>query len=140
MTDDTWPVKIVHRDKDRDLAVLQFDTPNPPAYWHFMGSDTPVTLNEHGVLIGFPNPTRGRHANQVNSQVVNVFPRGGLKRFEIKERIRKGNSGGPFVDEDYRVIGIAQQGAEQGKGNDECLCMTEVTSWLKAPGVEPEPD
>jgi len=131
-TDETWPVRIVHRDKDHDLAILQFDTANPPVSRHFIRGEKPITVNESGVLIGFPNPTRGRQANQVNAQVVNVFPRAGLPRFEIKERIRQGNSGGPFVDENYRVVGIAQQGAEQGKGNDECLCITEVNRWLDA--------
>lgn len=132
VTDEAWPVKIIHRDKHRDLAVLQFDAPVPPAHWHFIDSGKPIILGERGVLIGFPNWTRGRPANQVNAQVVNVFPRAGLKRFEIKENIRKGNSGGPFVDNDYRVVGVAQQGAEQGKGNDECLCITELRNWVNA--------
>lgn len=132
VTGESWPVKIVHRDKDRDLAVLQFDAPDPPAHWHFIDSGKPIALGERGVLIGFPNWTNGRPANQVNAQVVNVFPRAGLKRFEIKESIRKGNSGGPFVDDDYRIVGVAQQGAEQGKGNDECLCVTELRNWVDA--------
>jgi len=132
VTSESWPVKIVHRDKDRDLAVLQFDAPDPPKHWHFIDSDMPISVGERGVLIGFPNWTHGRPANQVGAQVINVFPRSGLKRFEIKERIRKGNSGGPFVDDNYQIVGIAQQGAEQGKGNDECLCVTELRNWLDA--------
>lgn len=125
-----WPVRIIHRDAARDLALLEFI--GTPPHRYFSGMDAPIKLNEPGVLIGFPNWSPGRPANQLTSTVLSHFPRSGLQRFEIAGNIRQGNSGGPFVDALYRVSGVAQQGARQDGGNDECLCVSELNAWLEA--------
>jgi hypothetical protein len=141
LTGKHWPVKIVHRDKNYDLAVLQFNVPEPPAHRHFLGADKPIARDETGWLIGFPDPSSGRKANQTRTEVTNVFARHGLQRFETREWIRKGNSGGPFVDENYRVVGVAQEGAEQGKGSNRCLTVAELDQWLakwQTPATTPE--
>jgi hypothetical protein len=44
--------------------------------------------------------------------------------------IRQGNSGAPFVDELFRVAGVAQEGATQESGNDECLRVEELDKWI----------
>jgi RNA-directed DNA polymerase len=80
----------------------------------------------------FPNWNNGRRANIEHAVVTARFPRTGLQRFEINQLIRKGNSGGPFVDELFRVAGIAQQGAQQDAGNNECLCVAELDAWIAA--------
>lgn len=130
-TGEVWPVKVVHRDAGYDLAILEFLTP-PAKQRYFSGGDAPITQNARGTLIGFPNWSPGRGANQVNAIVINRYPRSALQRFEISTTIRQGNSGGVFVDELYRVAGVAQQGARQDGGNDECLCVAELDSWLLA--------
>jgi S1-C subfamily serine protease len=125
----SWDVNVIHRDVDRDLAVLEFAS-DPPPHRHFSGRDSQIKRHERGVLIGFPNWTSGRSANQINTTIENRYPRSGLQRFEIAQMIRQGNSGGPFVDELYRVAGVAQQGAQQDRGNNECLCVSELDAWL----------
>jgi hypothetical protein len=125
----TWEVKVVHRDLDRDLAILEF-VDEPPQIRHFVGLESPIRRNEKGVLIGYPNWNAGREANQVSSTVVSSYGRRGLRRFEISTNIRQGNSGGPFVDELYRVAGVAQEGATQVSGNDECLSVGELDAWI----------
>lgn len=125
-----WRGKIVHRDKYRDLAVIKFDDRNSPTHRHFIGLETPITRNAKGFLIGFPNQSAGKQANVLQSTVINSFPLTCFQRIEISNTIRKGNSGGPFVDENFRVAGVAQQGATQGEGNDQCLCVTELDKWL----------
>lgn len=129
-TGKSWFGKVVYRDADRDVAIIQFDTPNPPNHRHFTGLDSPIERNQKGFLIGFPNHTAGKRANQLPSNVLNTFPQFGLLRVEITGNIRQGNSGGPFVDDLYRVAGVAQQGAKQDLGNDQCLCVTELDKWL----------
>lgn len=126
-----WPVKVVHRDLDRDLAILEFIGP-PPNIRHFVGLDAPIKRNETGYLIGYPNWNAGRVANQVNAVVVNRFPRRALQRLELSTTIRQGNSGGPFVDDLFRVAGVAQEGATQVSGNDECLSVDELDEWIAA--------
>lgn len=125
------PAKIVRRDLDRDVAILEFiDT--PPSIRHFSGKDALIKKNEPGILIGYPNWTPGRSVNQAATTVLNLYPRSGLRRVEVATNIRKGNSGGPFVDALFRLAGIAQAGSTQTEGNDECLCVEELDNWLSS--------
>lgn len=125
----SWPVRVVHRDLEKDLAILEF-IGTPPTLRHFIGKDAPIRRNEDGILIGYPNWNAGRIANQTDAVVVNRFGRRALQRLEISTSIRQGNSGGPYVDKLFRVAGVAQQGATQISGNDECLCIEELDKWI----------
>jgi RNA-directed DNA polymerase len=126
-----FPLTIVRRDAGKDLAILAI-TGATPSHRHFVGPDAPINRNQQGLLVGYPNWSPGRAANQVSATVVSRFMRSALARFEISTPIRQGNSGGPFVDSLYRVAGVAQQGATQQSGNDECLCVAELENWLSA--------
>jgi RNA-directed DNA polymerase len=125
----TYTAQLIKLDLDRDVAVLEIigDTPNIP---HFVPKETIMKRNEPGILIGYPNWHPGKPLDQASTQVANLYMRGALNRIEIRELIRKGNSGGPFVDELYRVAGIAQSGATQTQGNNECLTIKELEKWL----------
>lgn len=35
MTGNSWKGKVVRRDKDYDLAIIQFDDENPPSHHYF---------------------------------------------------------------------------------------------------------
>lgn len=98
---------------------------------HFASIESTINRHETGLLLGFPNWSPGRPANQSSAVVASRYARTGLQRFEISVSIRQGNSGGPFVDSSFRVAGVAQQGATQQSGNDECLCVVELDKWLK---------
>lgn len=126
-----WPVRALHLDRGRDLALLEF-IGEAPEHRYFSGMDAPITLHAAGCLIGFPNWSAGRRVNVEPSMVTNRFPRSALQRLEINSLIRKGNSGGPMVDELFRVAGVAQQGATQEHGNNECLCVAELDKWIAA--------
>ena len=129
-----WPVEVVARDVARDLAVLRFKDP-APAHRYFTSAESAVKRHSRGTLIGFPNWHPGKDANQVQTSVINTYRRSALNRLEIATLIRQGNSGGPFVDELYRVAGVAQEGAKQDQGNDECICVTELDAWLGSLGL-----
>lgn len=128
-TGETWPLRILHRDAHRDLAILEFVGTSPGKRF-FSGLDAPISRHAPGWLIGFPNWNPGRRANLDPAIVTNRLPRTGLQRIEVNQLIRTGNSGGPFVDALYRVAGVAQQGAQQDGGNNECLCITELDRWI----------
>jgi len=129
VTSEIWPLRVLHRHSHRDLAILEFVS-EPPGRRFFSGMDAPITRHAPGRLIGFPNWSPGRHAN-IDPAVVTIrLPRTGLQRIEVSQLIRKGISGGPFVDELYRVAGVAQQGARQDGGNNECLCVMELDRWI----------
>jgi hypothetical protein len=135
----SWKGKVVYRDKDHDIAIIEFDLPARPKHHYFIGMDAPIQINESGVLAGFPNHSPGKQPDFLNEKVLNRYVRFGLDRFDITGAgsIRKGNSGGPFIDESYRVAGVAQQGAKQDDGNDQCLCVMALDKllhkWKSAP-------
>lgn len=132
LTRKEYRVKLVKRDKNLDIALLAFEDGMPPHSKYFGAKKDSVNIGEDVLLVGFPNYSQGRSiANSVHTRVINKFPLTGLERIEIGTTIRQGNSGGPLLDMAYNVVGIAQQGATQEAGNDQCLCVTELDKWLE---------
>ncbi|MEX8497508.1 MAG: reverse transcriptase domain-containing protein [Leptothrix ochracea] len=130
-TNTEWPATVLHRDQGRDLAVLRIDKPRSNMNMrHFVANPSPAGQMQAGLLLGFPNWTKSRQASIQQATVTSVFTKGALKRFEIDSMIRKGNSGGPVVAAGFGVLGIAQEGATQAEGNNQCLCVSELDNWL----------
>lgn len=129
-----WKAELLYRDNDRDLALVKLlgDT---VGLRYFTGAPSPAAQHQPCSLIGYPNWSRGRPVDSQKSIITNTFPRSALPRLDIDTIIRKGNSGGPLVDEKFRVLGVAQQGALQHAGNNECLCVTELNKWLSGLAV-----
>lgn len=124
------PATILHRDGDRDLAVLKLE--NPPAnVRHFVRHRARPVGQQAALLLGFPNwdPSRTTHS-LFETKVSSLYRKGDLDRFEIDSNIRKGNSGGPVTSSDFDVLGVAQEGAKQDEGNNQCLSVTELDAWL----------
>lgn len=124
-----WSVEIILRDKVLDLALIRFTTMGP-SHNRFEAETQPLKTGHQGVLIGFPNHNTGKPADFLTTKVLNRYPRGGLQRLSLTDTIRSGNSGGPFVNHSYQLVGVAQQGAKQDSGNNECLPVEELDKWL----------
>lgn len=123
--------EILFRDPGRDLALLKFSEEEPASLRHFVSMDVPIDLHQSGRLLGFPNWTPAKKIHNDSPCVItNSYMRSALKRIEIDVLIRQGNSGGPLVDSSYKVAGMAQQGATQDKGNNECLSIFEIEQWI----------
>lgn len=130
-TGKSWPVKVAYRSEERDIALLQFESDAPVAIKRFTPLPSPINLHSKVKLLGFPNWILARkHFNLEDCTVTNVFTRSIFQRVEVSALIRSGNSGGPVTDELFRVVGMAQQGATQNAGNNECLCISEIQLWL----------
>ncbi|MDE2599062.1 MAG: trypsin-like peptidase domain-containing protein [Rhodocyclaceae bacterium] len=125
-----WAGHVVRMDPDLDLALLRFGDEAPTPRRYFAPLPKTPNIKSVGILIGFPNHTTDKRPNFVNSEVLNVYEIKDRTYIEISENIRQGNSGGPYVDENYRLAGVAQQGSKQDSGNDACLCVTELEQWL----------
>ncbi len=122
---------LLHADRHRDLAVLQFDR-GPPTSRYLGPSHSRPRTGSRGFLVGYPDYTPGRPVNVVASEVTNRYARQGLGRVELSSTIRAGYSGGPFVDESFGLVGIALKGATQDSGTDECLASEELEKWLSS--------
>jgi hypothetical protein len=125
-----WKAKIICRDKGRDIALIQFEASEPPRHRYFMGLEIPIQQAQKGFLLGFPDYQKGKQLNNVPATVSSTYSRWGFRRIEIDKNIRKGNSGGPYIDKNYRVAGVAQEGSTQDFSSDRCLCITELDKWL----------
>lgn len=120
---------LVGRDIDWDLAVLRIDS-STAGLRHFVKSDMPAGDGMAVHLIGFPNWSQGRPVTFQLTTILSVFPKKGLVKFEVSNLIRKGNSGGPVTSGAFELLGVAQEGATQSTGNNECLCTSELDRWL----------
>lgn len=126
----TWFAKILFADKFRDLAILDFCKDQPDELRHFKISPTAVHGNERVHLLGFPNYSPGKSLSAVGSNVTSKYVTFSKKLFEIRDMIRSGNSGGPIINDEFHVIGVAMQGANQSSGNNEALSVEELGPWL----------
>lgn len=126
-----YEVRLDKSDIDRDIAILTFDDKPPFQPKYFNSTRDSITTGKKVMLVGFPNYSPGKKApNFFETEVLSTFHLGAMNRIEIKELIRKGNSGGPLLDASLNIVGIAQQGATQDRGNNECLCVKELDKWL----------
>ena len=131
-TKKSWPAKILYRNKQMDIAFLEFEDPVPP-HRYFSAIDRPIEPGTQGILIGYPAWKQWNLPDFNAQQVLNrTSPHAGMNSFTITGAgsIRPGNSGGPFADDRFRVAGIAQRGAYMGDGHDECLCFQIVDDMI----------
>jgi RNA-directed DNA polymerase len=114
-----FPVIVKYFDNDRDVAVLEFahDAPKAPEFYE--SAREPKELDQV-VLLGYPNHVPGATGILYQGKVIGQSTRFGQPRFLISCEITQGSSGGPVLDSDYRVIGIAANGKEKlGKRGDD---------------------
>lgn len=133
-TKDIFPARILHRSKQFDLALLAFDSNILPAHRYFAPIVTPIEVGAPGVLIGFPDFKKWNPPDFLNENVLNLLePNKGQKIITITGAgsIRPGNSGGPLVDQSFKVAGVAQEGAYLGRGHDMCLAASVLDEWIE---------
>jgi|GEM_PF-4347075 len=98
---------LVKSDSRNDLALLRVPsrTAGPIAQFH---GYSPVRMGDEAVAYGFP--LAGALSSQGNLTNGNVTALSGLaddsRFYQISTQIQPGNSGGPLLSEDGRVIGI----------------------------------
>lgn len=128
---DVYPVSVIASNDRLDVALLKFTESKPTGLRVMKFSALDASVEQDTVLLGFPNWNHGRPLNWVNGHVTSVFPKQGVRRLETSQSIRQGNSGGPLIGKDFRVVGMATEGAVLDRGNNECLVSKEIVEWLE---------
>lgn len=99
---------VILKDKENDIALLKPVQDFSSTHWFSMRNNHPVIGNKINV-IGYPLSqvlgTDVRITQGIISSERGI--KGDGTRFQISAPVQPGNSGGPILDENFRVIGIA---------------------------------
>jgi S1-C subfamily serine protease len=106
---DKYAAKVVGRDANNDIAVLNLAGFVPSDRGFSLGIQTPVSAGETVHAIGYPLSTLlGQQPSIVSGQVSSTT---GLEdsptEFRLTAPINSGNSGGPIINQYGDVVGIA---------------------------------
>jgi S1-C subfamily serine protease len=97
-------------DKDKDLAVVKFNT-RPKQYVVFAPSSPSNVFEEEVLTIGFPLKLNLKQSKSISPALTEVkfksINDSSADRYlmQISARIKRGNSGGPLIDMYSRVVG-----------------------------------
>ena len=126
---------VVIFDAKRDLAVL--DVPGLPADPLPQGPD--LERGDSGVVAGFPldGPYRldaARVREVVDARGSDIYGRPGTSRevYSLYAQVRPGNSGGPLLSTDGRVVGVVFAKSLDDDSTGYALTMDEVRPVLEA--------
>jgi hypothetical protein len=100
------PAKVVSFDSQRDLALLKVEAAALPCI--AMQESEQVQLGQEVRVVGFPlSDVLGESVKITRGTIAGIVDRKDGKLFQIDASVNPGNSGGPLVDSQGRVVGIA---------------------------------
>src|SRR5229473_2863982 len=118
----TFTARVVGTDASTDLAVLKVDAPVSELFPLSLGDSSKVLVGDNVVAIGSPFGLEGT----VTSGIVSALHREmtSPNRFAIDDSIQTdaainhGNSGGPLLDAQGKVVGVTSQIESNSGGNE----------------------
>jgi hypothetical protein len=144
-TEKACRAQVVRSDKELDLALLRVeglkDLPALP-----LGSDEGLAELQEVVTVGFPfgtalSPDRKRYpAVSINVGSITSLRRkgGNLHRIQLDAALNPGNSGGPVLDKNGKVIGVVVAGV-RGSGVNFAIPVSVVKGFVARPEVQFDP-
>jgi hypothetical protein len=125
-----YDITVKKIDQHRDIAILELTSSQPSEKTVFTELHPPISeiveQKNPIIIMGFPAYKVGQSAYLADGKIASVFTQSGVKKFEIDILIREGNSGGPVLNTNYEVIGIATEGAEKSGGNNSVTRISEL--------------
>ena len=105
------PATITTQEPDKDIAVLQPETPPASFAPATLGNPASVRIGSEAYVVGTPFGLAGSLSAGVVSGLDRSFTQPETKRtfsglIQVDAAINPGNSGGPLLDRDGRVVGI----------------------------------
>ena len=85
-----------------------------------------IKMQQDIKILGFPAYSTGQSHYIADSKIAKIYPQNGVNKFEIAHSIRSGNSGGPIIDNESKVVGVVLEGATKDSGNNGCLEIEEI--------------
>jgi RNA-directed DNA polymerase len=108
-----YSFKISRSEPAADLAVLSADIP-ASEYEPLQIAKTSPTRNNLVQVVGWPEFRLGDDITVMDSRVISFTMVSGIRRMRVSAPIVGGNSGGPGLNADGRVIGVVVTGSHNG--------------------------
>lgn len=137
-TSNRYKIKVEKLCDHRDVAIcsIKEDTVKASPKTYVEKAEKPVEMQEKVKLLGFPAYAPGHNYFIADARVTQIYVQSAVNKFEIDKLIRAGNSGGPIINSESKVVGMALEGAQKDTGNNGCLTMSEIEKVLGASGYK----
>ncbi|MCA9577341.1 MAG: serine protease [Polyangiales bacterium] len=96
-----FPARVVYRDEERDVAVLEIAGDVPPL--ELQPPEHTLRTRQNVFAVGYPLDASRRQAQSSRGIVGGLRDDGGV---QLDMDVNPGNSGGPVIDESDRVVGM----------------------------------
>lgn len=123
-----FPAKVLKRDEDRDLAILEHAIPDTE-YFELVFSAKGVAVGDGLTALGYPGFGPGDRLNVREGKVSSLPVKHAVKLIEVSQKLSQGMSGGPLVDSDDSVVGIVHKGGPD-EGRDFAVNVEVLNAWL----------
>lgn len=134
--EETLPAVVTYYDPDTDVAVLAVPGLRAPVLDR---TSTPVSGGDDAVLIGFPGGgpltiTPARIRDRITLSGPDIYRAGTVERdvYTLRGQVRSGNSGGPLVDAQGRLIGMVFGAATDSTDTGFALTVEEIEPVLRS--------
>lgn len=121
---------ILHRDEDRDLAILDTSPIPPSEFYELELASTDVVATDKVVALGYPGWGLGERLNIRPGEVTVITRKHGVPMIEVSQQLTQGMSGGPVVDQYGRVVGVIRSGGPS-EGRQFSVNAKELTATAK---------
>ncbi len=118
-------LEIVWLDRNADVVVLRPKDEIKIEHLTLIGA-TAETKTKEVRLVGFPFHTLGKSLSVAEGKIRSRYRHFGYENYDITSLIRQGNSGGPVLNSDFHVVGVAKEGERQDGGNNGVLMLAEL--------------
>lgn len=125
-----FKVKVLKRDEDRDLAILDHMVIPATEYFELEPASQAVAVGDPVLACGYPDWAPGDRLNQRPGHVSLLTPKLGVRKIEVTQALTQGMSGGPVLDARGEVVGIIYKGGPD-EGRQLATDLRELQAWLK---------
>lgn len=122
---DICELEVVWLSKGADVAVLQPKSASLLEHL-YLGIGTADLKTKEVVLAGFPTHNPGKSLSIAEGKIRSRYRKWGLQHYDITPLIRQGNSGGPVLNLNFQLVGLAKEGEKQDSGNNGVLQVGEI--------------
>jgi S1-C subfamily serine protease len=134
----TYEASVVSYDPQADISILDVpDLPSAPLSF----AETPAATGTDGLVMGYPGggefvatPARVREIIELNGPDIYRTTTVTREVYTIRGTVRQGNSGGPMIDRNGRVLGVVFGAAVDDADTGFVLTANEVSRQLAKVG------